>query len=290
MLQMQLGDMQINRIIEYKSSEYERTSFFPKTTPADWVPHEEWMKPDAMDAETGNITLIMQAFLVRTRHHNIIVDTCVGDHKPRPGRESWHMQARGTVPANLEAAGMSPEQVDYVFCTHMHVDHVGWNTRLEDGRWVPTFPNAKYIFSRKELAYWEGLPRDEKTFHFVDSVLPIVEAGQAVLVDNDYALDDEVWLEPTPGHTPDHVSVRLASNGAQAVVTGDMIHSPVQCVQPDWIMRADSDPELACSTRRAFLDRYCETDVWVCGSHFPAPSMGHIVPRDNGFWFQYKTK
>jgi glyoxylase-like metal-dependent hydrolase (beta-lactamase superfamily II) len=245
------------------------------------------MKPHAMDADTGNLTLIMQAYLVRTRHHNIIVDTCVGDHKPRPSRANWHMQSRGTVPANLATAGISPEQIDYVFCTHMHVDHVGWNTRLQDGRWVPMFPNAKYIFSKKELQYWEALPRDERTAHFVDSVLPIVEAGQAVLVENTYALNDEVWLEPTPGHTPDHVSVRLSSNGAQAVITGDMIHSPVQCLEPEWVMRADTDPVQACQTRRAFLERYCETDVLVCGSHFPAPSMGHIVSRDQAFWFQF---
>ena len=190
------------------------------------------MKPHAMDPETGNLTLIMQAYLVRTRHHNILVDTCVGDQKPRPSRANWHMQSRGTVPANLAAAGIHPEQIDYVFCTHMHVDHVGWNTRLHDGRWVPMFPNAKYIFSKQEWHFWEALPRDERTAHIVDSVLPIVEAGQAVLVEHDYALNDEVWLEPTPGHTPDHVSVRLASNGAQAVITGDMIHSPVQCLEP----------------------------------------------------------
>jgi glyoxylase-like metal-dependent hydrolase (beta-lactamase superfamily II) len=287
MLQQQLGAMQINRIIEYQSSEYVRTSFFPHTTPEDWPQHEQWMKPHAMDPETGNLTLVMQAYLIRTRHHNIIVDTCVGDYKPRPSRASWHMQARGTVPANLAAAGMRPEQVDYVFCTHMHVDHVGWNTRLQDGRWVPMFPNAKYIFARQELAYWEALPRDERTAHFVDSVLPIVEAGQAVLVDNDYALNDEVWLEPTPGHTPAHVSVRLSSNGAQAVITGDMIHSPVQCLEPEWVMRADTDAAQACQTRRAFLERYCDTDVLVCGSHFPAPSMGHIVARDKAFWFQF---
>ena len=287
MLQQQLGAMQINRIVEYKSSEYVRTSFFPTSTPEDWVQHESWMKPHAMDTDTGNLTLIMQAYLVRTRHHNIIVDTCVGDHKPRPSRANWHMQSRGTVPANLAAAGISPEQIDYVFCTHMHVDHVGWNTRLQDGRWVPMFPNAKYIFSKKELQYWEALPRDERTAHFVDSVLPIVEAGQAVLVENTYALNDEVWLEPTPGHTPDHVSVRLSSNGAQAVITGDMIHSPVQCLKPEWVMRADTDPEQACQTRRAFLERYCETEVLVCGSHFPAPSMGHIVARDQAFWFQF---
>jgi glyoxylase-like metal-dependent hydrolase (beta-lactamase superfamily II) len=170
----------------------------------------------------------------------------------------------------------------------MHVDHVGWNTRLQDGHWVPMFPNAKYIFSKKELEYWDSLPRDERTAHFVDSVLPIVEARQALLVDNGYALNDEVWLEPTPGHTPDHVSVHLSSNGAQAVITGDMMHSPVQCVEPEWVMRADTDPAQAGQTRRAFLERYCETDVLICGSHFPAPSMGHIVARDKAFWFQFK--
>ncbi|MEE8290493.1 MAG: MBL fold metallo-hydrolase [Candidatus Tectomicrobia bacterium] len=289
MLQQQLGAMLINRIVEYQSSEYERTSFFPETTPEDWARHQDWMKPHAMDPGTGNLTLVMQAYLVRTRHHNILVDTCVGDDKPRPSRASWHMQSRGTGPANLVAAGVPPEQIDYVFCTHMHTDHVGWNTKLQDGRWVPTFPNAKYIFSKKELDYWEALPRDEKVAHIVDSVLPIVEAGQAVLVDNDYALDDEVWLEPTPGHTPDHVSVRLSSNGVQAVITGDMIHNPVQCLEPDWIMRADSNPEQARQTRRAFLERYCESDVLVCGSHFPAPSVGHVLSRHNAFWFQFEN-
>lgn len=289
MLQRQLGAMQINRIIEYQSWEYERTSFFPQTASEDWVRHERWMKPHAMDPETGNLTLIMQAYLIRTPHHNIIVDTCVGDKKPRPSRTSWHMQSRGTVPANLAAAGMPPEQVDYVFCTHMHVDHVGWNTTLDNGRWVPMFPNAKYILSKKELEFWEALPRDDKTNHIVDSVLPIVEAGQAVLVDSDYALDDAVWLEPTPGHTPDHVSVHLSSNGAQAVITGDMIHTPVQCLEPQWVMRADTDPAQASQTRRAFLERYCETDVLVCGSHFPPPSMGHVVSCDNAFWFEFET-
>jgi glyoxylase-like metal-dependent hydrolase (beta-lactamase superfamily II) len=182
---------------------------------------------------------------------------------------------------------MPPEQVDYVFCTHMHVDHVGWNNRLENGRWMPMFPNAKYIFSKKELEFWETQPRDDKTAHIVDSVLPIVEAGQALLVGSDYALDDEVWLEPTPGHTPDHVSVRLSSNGVQGVITGDMIHTPVQCLEPQWVMRADTDPAQASQTRRAFLERYCERDVLVCASHFPSPSFGRVVRDGNAFWFQY---
>ena len=167
----------------------------------------------------------------------------------------------------------------------MHVDHVGWNTRLHDGRWVPMFPNAKYIFSKKELQFWEALPRDEKTAHFVDSVLPIVEAGQAVLVENNYALNDEVWLEPTPGHTPDHVSVRLSSNGAQAVITGDMIHSPVQCLEPEWVMRADTDPVQACQTRRAFLDAIVRPMSWSVGRIFQRHRWAILsrVTRRSGF-------
>src|SRR5262249_12465814 len=164
--------------------------------------------------------------------------------------------------------------------THMHVDHVGWNTRLQDGRWVPTFPNAKYIFARKEWQYWEALPRDERTAHIVDSVIPIIEAGEGGFVGEKLSPPGLVRVSPShppPGHTRDHVSVRLSSNGVQGVITGDMIHSPVQCIEPGWVMRADSDSAQACQTRRAFLDRYCETDVLVWGTHFPAPSMGHIV-------------
>src|SRR5262245_31839604 len=126
--------------------------------------------------------------------------------------------------------------------------------------------------------------------HLADSVLPVVEAGLVTFVANDYALNDEVWLEPTPGHTPDHVSVHLASNGAHAVITGDMIHSPVQCAEPSWIPRPDFDRALAHQTRQAFLERYCETDVLICGTHFPSPSMGHIVPHGNAFQFAYEQE
>jgi len=168
----------------------------------------------------------------------------------------------------------------------LHVDHVGWNTQLRDGRWVPTFPNAKHVFSRQEWDYWAAVHQATPLEHIADSVMPIVEAGQAVFVANDYALSDEVWLEPTPGHTPNHVSVHLASNGAHAVITGDMMHSPVQCAELMWVARPDFDRDLARTTRRAFLERYCETDVLICGTHFPSPSLGHIVPHGDAFRFQ----
>lgn len=246
------------------------------------------MEPRALDPVSGNLVLAIQAFLVRTRWHTILIDTCVGHDKSRPQRLFWHMKKFDTFLPRLAAAGVRPEDVDYVTCTHLHSDHVGWNTQLRDGRWVPTFPNAKYIFARSEWEGFEALHRKHPQPQFLDSVLPIMEARQAELVSGDFALDDEVWLEPTPGHTPGHVCVHLASQGSEAIITGDCIHSPVQCVEPEWIMRADFDPTLARTTRRSFLERYCDSNVMVCATHFPEPSTGRIIQRDKVFWFEYE--
>jgi glyoxylase-like metal-dependent hydrolase (beta-lactamase superfamily II) len=288
MQQRQLGEIRIQRIVESVCADFEALSFFPETTPEDWARHREWMLPWAMEPSSGNLILTIQAFLVRTRYHTIVVDTCVGDHKQRPHRPGWHMLQLDTFLPRLAAAGVAPADVDYVMCTHLHWDHVGWNTQLRDGRWVPTFPNARYVFAKRELEAWEKLHRDTPQPHLTDSILPVLEAGQAQLVESDFALDDNVWLEPTPGHTPDHVSVHLASQGARAVITGDLIHNPVQCLEPAWIMRADFDPERARTTRQAFLEQYCDTDVVICATHFPEPSFGRIVPRDDVFWFEYE--
>jgi glyoxylase-like metal-dependent hydrolase (beta-lactamase superfamily II) len=287
MLQRQLGEIQIHRIIESEQPDFDPMAFFPETTPEDWVPHQPWLQPWCWDPTSGNLIFPMQSFLVRGPRYTILVDTCVGDHKERQ-RPSWHMTSSGAYLHRLAAAGVAPEEVDYVMCTHMHTDHVGWNTRLDNGRWVPTFPNAQYIMSAKEWAYWEALHKETPVPQIADSVLPIVEAGKAVLVSNDHAINDDVWLESTPGHTPDHVSVRLSSHGAQAVITGDLIHCPVQCAEPMWIARPDYDAEQARQTRRSFLERYCDTDVLVCATHFPSPSFGHIVPEGNAFRFQYE--
>ena len=286
MRQFRLGQIVVERIVESVCTGFDPLSFFPETTAEDWARHRTWMEPRALDPVSGNLVLVIQAFLVRSRHHTILIDTCVGDHKHRPHRPFWHMQKLNTFLPRLAAAGVSPEEVDYVMCTHLHGDHVGWNTQLRDGRWVPTFPKAKYIFTREEWESWEQLHARDLQQQFVDSVLPVMEARQAQLVGSDFALDDEVWLEPTPGHTQGHVSIRIASEGAQAVVTGDCIHSPVQCLAPEWVMRADVDPVLAKATRRSFLERYCETGVTVCATHFPEPSVGRITQRDRAFWFE----
>src|SRR5262249_31548512 len=282
-----LGQIVIQRVVESVCKDFDPLRFFPETTAADWAQHKKWMEPHALDPSTGNLVLVIQAFLVRTRHHIILVDTCVGDHEPRPQRPFWHMQKLNTFLPRLADAGVSPKDVDYVMCTHLHTDHVGWNTQLRNGRWVPTFPKARYILAQKEWESWEQLHAKDPQPHLLDSVLPVMEAHQAQLVSQDFALDDEVWLEPTPGHTQGHVSVHLASSGAEAVITGDCIHSPVQCLSPEWIMRADVDPALARKTRRKFFERYCDSGATVCATHFPEPSIGRITQRGDAFWFQY---
>ena len=289
MTQRQLGEILIHRIVESEGPDpyFDPPVFFPETTPEDWARHKAWLEPSAMDPVSGHLIFALQSYLVRTRHHTILVDTCVGDHK-QSGISRWSMTSGGSFPARLAAAGVPPEAVDYVVCTHFHGDHVGWNTQLRDGRWVPTFPNAKYIFSRKEYEYREASRTTEPYPAFADSVLPVVQAGQAVLVTSDYAIDDDVWLEPTPGHAPDPFSVHLASKGAEAVIAGDIVHSPAQFVEPTWGCFADFDPKLARETRLTFFERYCETDVLICTAHLPSPSVGRIVPRGDAFWFAFE--
>lgn len=284
---MRLGQIEIRRVVESICKDFDPYDFFPETTEEDWARHKGWLEPRAVDPTSGNLVLPIQSFLVRTRHHTILVDTCVGHDKSRAQRPFWHLKRFDTFLPGLTAAGVKPADIDYVMCTHLHSDHVGWNTHLRDGRWVPTFPNAKYIFARTEWQAFEATHAKHPQPQFLDSVLPIMEAGQAQLVDKDFALDDEVWLEPTPGHTPGHFCVRVASRGAKAVITGDCIHSPVQCVEPHWIMRADSDPQLAKITRRKFLESVSDSSVTVCATHFPEPSIGRVTTRDGAFWFEY---
>ena len=195
----------------------------------------------------------------------------------------------GPYLADLAAAGVAPEAVDFVCCTHLHVDHAGWNTRLVDGRWVPTFPNAKYIFARKEYEFWESLHKEGAQARvpnvYDDSVLPVMEAGQAVLVDMDHQLDNGIWLEPAPGHTPGHILVNLKSGDEHAIFSGDVIHHPIQLLRPDWSSRACEDPELSAATRRALLERVADTATLLAPAHFASPTMGHVVGRGDAFGY-----
>lgn len=287
----QLGEIRLARILERELPEFRATDLLPDATSEGLAPHRHWLAPRAFDPATGNLILPVQSYLVRTRHHNILIDSCLGEQKTDRTFPAWDKLTGSRFLGDLAALGLAPEHIDFVLCTHLHSDHVGWNTRRIDGRWVPTFPKARYLMSRREVeqlqAGHDGGDPEEFSDALVESVLPVVAAGQALLVAEDHALDDEVRLEPLPGHTAGHFGVRLASKGARAIMFGDMMHSPVQCAEPDWRASSDLDPEVARATRRRFLETHAETDCLVLTAHFPSPSVGHIRRAGDAFRFAY---
>jgi glyoxylase-like metal-dependent hydrolase (beta-lactamase superfamily II) len=229
------------------------------------------------------LILCFQSYIVRTPHHTILIDSCIGNDKPRPLRPKWNMKTDDTYLRALKAAGFSVADIDFVMCTHLHVDHVGWNTRLEGGRWVPTFFNARYLFGKTEFDYWTEQHAKTAVPAFGDSVLPVVEAKRAEIVRDDFAIGDHLRILPTPGHTPGHSAFVLGREKDDAVFAGDLIHSPLQALHPELSPRFDVDQAQAAVTRRNFLERYCDTDTLCCTAHFPSPSTGKIRRKGNGF-------
>ena len=269
-----LGRLRVSAVVE-RAGPTRPTWLLPDATPDAVERHREWLAPHFID-DKGRFLQSIHAFVIQAPGLTAIVDTCVGNDKDRGGRAPFHMM-QTTFLDDLEAAGVTPESVDLVVCTHLHVDHVGWNTRLESGRWVPTFPRARHLFARPEWEHWSSENAEDTRRIMADSVTPVLDAGLADLVAMDHKVSSELWLEPTPGHTPGHVSVRLASGDAEAVITGDLMHCPVQVAEPDWCSHFDSDPAQARVTRRAFCARYADTAVAVLGTHFHHPTAGRIV-------------
>ena len=282
MRDLEVGRLRIGAVVE-TAGPTRATWLFPSATPEGLDRHRAWLAPHFLDTE-GRLLQSVHTFVVKTPDLTVLVDTCIGNDKDRGGRRPFHMLRTGFLDT-LRAAGVAPEAVDVVICTHLHVDHVGWNTRLDDGRWVPTFPRARYLFARREWEHWTSEDDDGTRRIMADSVAPVLDAGLAELVSMDHQVTDEIRLEPTPGHTPGHVSVRLASRGADAVITGDLMHHPVQCGEPDWQSNFDDDPAKARVTRRAFCARYADRPVTVLGTHFDHPTVGRIVSHGDAWRF-----
>jgi glyoxylase-like metal-dependent hydrolase (beta-lactamase superfamily II) len=286
---LSLGDIALTRVVESDDPHLVASMVFPDWNADAVAPHRGWMAPRHLTPEGEKLVIVIQSFLVKTARHTILVDACGGDDKNRAGPH-FH-QRRTNWLETLAAAGARPEDIDFVLCTHMHVDHVGWNTRLENGRWAPTFPNARYIFARTEWEHWQrlaaetGLPRTGD--YIADSVLPVVEAGRATLVEMDHAIEDGVWLDPLPGHSPGLVGVHLKSGGGEAVLCGDLMHHAIQCRLPDWSTNFCTDQAAARATRRKFLERYADTDTLIWPAHFPAPTGGYIESAPEEFTFRF---
>ena len=278
----QIGAVKISRVVELEVAGGTRF-ILPDATP-EACREIAWLAPHFMTAD-GKLIMSIHALVVDTGKRRIVVDTCIGNDKER-NIPSWsHLQT--AFLADLAAAGYPRESIDTVMCTHLHVDHVGWNTMLVDGRWAPTFPNARYLIAQQEWNYWDTHADDAQYGSVLaDSVRPVIEAGLVDFVSMDHRLCEEVWLEPTPGHTAGHVSVHIASNGAEALITGDCIHHPCQIARTDWSSSADFDKARGVRTRDELLAKYAGSDVLVIGTHFATPTAGRIRrAHDGAYWF-----
>ena len=282
-LKFSAGDLTIHRIIEQEVPFFPALELLPDLTPERLAENRAWLKKARAIDDNDVLILCFQSYIVKTPHHTILIDSCIGNDKQRPARPNWHQKTDDNYMRALKAAGFSVSDIDYVMCTHLHVDHVGWNTRMENGRWVPTFPKARYVFGKSEYDYWHEQNAKAEVPPFADSVLPVVEAKRAELVGNDFAIGDHARILPTPGHTPGHVAFTFGKGKDDAVFAGDLMHSPLQTLHPELSPKFDVDPKQAAVTRRSFLERYCDTNTLCCTAHFPSPSSGKIKRKGNAF-------
>lgn len=278
-----VGRATITPVVEVESATSPRFLFagLDKAGVLDLAQRAPWLRDTFVD-DAGYLLQRIQCLVIEVDGVRVVVDTCVGNDKVRanPGWNELHLPFL----ADLGAAGFPPETVDAVVCTHLHVDHVGWNTRLVDGNWEPTFPSARYLFAKPEFDYWQSTPDPSGDDIFGDSVAPVHRAGLADLVPVDHTVDGaSIRFDSTPGHTPGHVSVVVESAGERAVITGDMIHTPLQIADIAQSSMFDFDQRAAAETRSSFLDRYSDGTL-VIGTHWGGPGAGRIVADGNGGW------
>ncbi len=279
--QWKIGDVEVSRIVELDGFADSLAMLFEGGGPED-LRRYDWLYPH-FATEDGKMVLSFQAFVIRTGDRRIMVDTCIGNDRSRHFGVFNNLQT--SFLEDIAAVGCPAERIDTVLCTHLHFDHTGWNTRLVDGRWVPTFPNARYLFGRAEYEDLQHVAAEghHYTGHISDSIQPVFDAGLVDLVESHHQVAPEVRLIPTPGHTAGHCSVHISSRGEDAVITGDLMHHPIQCAEPDRPGNFDGDKPLAARTRREFMETYADGRSLVIGSHFAEPTAGLLV-RDGDAW------
>ena len=284
MLTWQVGAVKVTRIVEIEvPMTYNPDDEFLKGATPEALRKHAWLYPNYVN-EQDQMLLSIHALLVEAPGLRLVVDTCVGNDKPR------HALGGNALATpflqHMADAGWTRDSVDTVVCTHLHVDHVGWNTMLEDGKWVPTFPKAKYLFGKTELAHWNAHGDEEDKTILSDSVQPILDAGLAQMVDLDHRISPEVRLIPTTGHTPGHVSVLIESEGQTAVITGDMTHHPYQLAEPHASSSFDVDRDASSATREKMFAEWADSQILVIGTHYAAPTAGRIQRDGAAFRFE----
>jgi glyoxylase-like metal-dependent hydrolase (beta-lactamase superfamily II) len=279
----QIGEVKISCIVEtiLPVAYYEKYPFMREATPQA-LQEIPWLYPNFVSPE-GVLQLSIHALLVEAPGLRLLVDTCIGNDKPRKitGNESLHTEFL----QYLKATGCPRETIDIVVCTHLHVDHVGWNTMKDGDQWVPTFSNARYLIGRREYEYWSADTSEDQVPVMQDSVTPIFDSGLADLVESEHIVSPHIRLFPTPGHTPGHVSVMIESEGETAMITGDTMHHPCQIARPDWSVTFDEDQAAAASCRKSLLEDVADSSVLVIGTHFASPTAGKIIRDGDTYKF-----
>lgn len=295
MKSLHLGDVEILKLVEIDRLPVVPTTLLANITPEIIAANRDWLGANLYDAVADRLIVSHHSFVVRTPTLNILVDTCIGNHKSRASMPAWD-QLDTPYLERLAAIGLHPDDIDIVMCTHLHADHVGWNTRLVDGRWVPTFAKARYLMSRTDFDYFDGLYRANPPTPVTrgahqDSVLPIIEHGLAELVDATSGLDANlarfVSLEAAPGHSPGNLNISIRAGGQHACLCGDVIHHPIQCIEPTLGNPADANSAQAYRTRIALLERYADTDTAILTGHFPDPTAGRVLRHGAAFRFAF---
>jgi glyoxylase-like metal-dependent hydrolase (beta-lactamase superfamily II) len=278
-MQWKVGKVQITKIVELETTG--NTRFILPLASNEEIRKLPWLIPH-FATEEGRLKMSIHSLVVETSSRRIVVDTGLGNDKEDRIAPSWNHRKTPFLDS-MTAAGFPPDSIDTVLCTHLHVDHVGWNTKLAGGKWVPTFANARYVFGKIEYEHWrDHSTAPDKAAVFHDSVKPIADAGKADLVASDARLCDEITLIPTPGHSPGHMSIHIQSAGEEGLLTGDVAHHPCQMAHLDWSSTADSDSAQSAVTRRELFSRFADTPTLVIGGHFDA---GHI--RRDGAAFKF---
>ena len=286
-----IGNFEVHRITEYEGPFIAPETFFPDFDAEPVQANPDHPGAQLIDRATGNLLFSFHSFIVKTGHHTILIDACIGNDKERPTRPQFHRMKSSFID-DLSRLGVKPEDIDFVMCTHLHWDHVGWNTKLADGKWVPTFPKARYVMARREYDHWLGVhDSGVDTPHaraFGDSILPVVKTGQALLVGDDYALDDGLWFESYPGHTPGNVVIHARSGGERGVFIGDVVHHPLQCLKPEWSTMACTDPDGSRVSRTRLVQEHADDGALILPAHFPAPTAGWIRPHGAAYRFDFR--
>ncbi len=288
---LRCGRISVDKVVDLDTVPFPAQAIYPDATPEIMRAEQRRLGAHHVDPASLDLLLSFHCFVVRTGGLTILVDTCVGNDKERPTRPPWHRR-RGPFLDRLRAAGVAPEDVDIVMCTHLHADHVGWNTQLVDGAWVPTFPRARYLFAEAEFKYWQrlydGNPATPIAYgSFADSILPVVASGQADMISTDHRVATGIQLEGAAGHTPGTLLIHVEDGSGHAILCGDILHHPVQMAHPEWSTHFCVNPELSRRNRTGLLCRYADTETRLLTGHFQSPTAGRIRREGAAYRFEF---